>query len=145
MSRKKADLTVKVGEYQKDGQTKGKYENVGALMEDPQGREFLLFKRTFNPAGVPGSGDRDSILVSIFHPQDQGQGGGQQRPQGGGYAGGGGNYGGGYQNQNAGGSQNQRQQQPPPGQQNMNYGGGGNYQAPPPAAGQDNFDDDIPF
>lgn len=143
MSRKIGDLTVKVGEYQKDGQTKGKYENVGALMEGDDGRQFILFKRTFNPAGVPGSGDRDSVIVSIF--QNNGQG---QNPAGGGHYGQqGGGYGGVYQNQNAGGYQNQRQQPPPPGQpgqQRMNYGGG-SYQAPPPAAGQDNFDDDIPF
>jgi hypothetical protein len=146
VSRKIGDLTVKVGEYQKDGQTKGKYENIGALMAGDDGRQFLLLKRTFNPAGVAGTGDRDSIIVSIFQNDGQGQNqvGGQQRQQSGGYGGGSGYGGGGYQNQNVGGyGGNQRQQGPPQNQQNMNYGGGGNYQNPAPA--NDNFDDDIPF
>jgi hypothetical protein len=150
VSRKIGDLTVKVGEYQKDGQTKGKYENVGALMEGDDGRQFLLLKRTFNPAGVPGTGDRDSIIVSIFQNDGQGQnqgggsgyGGGQQRQQSGGYGAGG------YQIQNAGGyGGNQRQQGPPQGQQNMNYGGGGNYQnqAKDGFKDDDPYDDQIPF
>jgi hypothetical protein len=110
---------VKVGEYQKDGQTKGKYENVGALMEGDDGRQFLLLKRTFNSAGVPGTGDRDSIIVSIF--QNDGHGQGQNQ-------GGGSGYGGGQQRQQSGGY-------------GGGYGGGGNYQN----QAKDGFKDDDPY
>jgi hypothetical protein len=61
------DLAVVVGEYQKDGQTKKKYENVGAVMESQNG-PYILLKKTFNPAGVPG--DKESIILSMF-PVDQ--------------------------------------------------------------------------
>jgi len=141
---------VKVGEYQKEGQTKGRYENIGVVMEDDSGREFILLKRTFNPAGVPGSGDRDSIVVSIFNNDGPGQNqGGHDKPQAHySYNGGQSGYGGGgYQNQNSGGyGGNQRQQGPPQGQQNMNYGGG-NYQNQAKGGFKDDdpYDDQIPF
>lgn len=82
-TRKTYDLAVKVGEYQKDGQTKAKYENIGAIMEKDDGGKFLMIKRTFNPAGVPdfsGKGG-ESILISMFEPKDMGQGGGQSQHQ----------------------------------------------------------------
>lgn len=60
------DLAVKVGEYQKDGQTKNKYENVGVVIEGQNG-PYILLKKTFNPAGVPG--DKESIMVSMFPVQ----------------------------------------------------------------------------
>ena len=46
--------------------------------------QFLMLKRTFNPAGVPG--DRDTVLVSMFEPKQRD---GEQRQQGGGYGSGG--------------------------------------------------------
>lgn len=83
-TRKTYDLAVKVGEYQKDGQTKAKYENIGAIMEKDDGGKFLMIKRTFNPAGVPdfsGKGG-ESILISMFEPKDSNaQGGGQSQHQ----------------------------------------------------------------
>lgn len=61
------DLAVKVGEYQdRNGNTKGRYENIGAAMRNDNGT-FLMLKKTFNPAGVPGDGD--SVLVSCFEPK----------------------------------------------------------------------------
>lgn len=64
------DLAVKTGEYESNGQTKGRYENVGSVMRTDDGNQFLLLKRTFNPAGVLG--DRDTVLVSCFEPRAQG-------------------------------------------------------------------------
>ena len=87
MAIKKYDLAVKTGEYQdRDGNTKGRYENIGAIMENDNG-QFMMIKRTFSPAGVPT--DRDNILVSMFDPKprDNHQGNGQQGNQGG-YVGG---------------------------------------------------------
>jgi hypothetical protein len=71
---KKYDLSVKTGEYTDgQGQTKGRYMNIGVMMETDKG-PYILLNRTFNPAGVPGNNDRDNIIVSLFEPRDnQGQ------------------------------------------------------------------------
>ena len=63
------DLVVKVGSYQKDGQEKGRYENVGSLMENDKGK-FIFLKKTFNPAGL-NTDDRESIIVSMFEPKSR--------------------------------------------------------------------------
>lgn len=74
-SKKIRDIVVKVGEYQdrNTGETKGRFENVGALMQndDEAGSFFIMIKRTFNPAGVPKQDDRESILLSCYVPKDQ--------------------------------------------------------------------------
>lgn len=57
------DLAVKTGEYEKDGQTKGRYKNVGALWKNDNGH-FITLDKTFNPAGVDSDGDR--IFISCF-------------------------------------------------------------------------------
>lgn len=89
MAQKLYDLAVKTGEYVKNGETKNRYENIGAVMQNDNGK-FIMLKRTFNPAGV--NSDRDNILVSMFEPrqnnqQSQGQQDGYQSP--GGYGAGG--------------------------------------------------------
>lgn len=67
MPTKIRDLAVKTGEYRdRDGNTKGRYENVGVMMRGDDGGEFLLIKRTFNPAGVPNPDNRDTVSVSCF-------------------------------------------------------------------------------
>lgn len=76
------DLVVKVGEYQKNGQTKSRYKNIGAVFRNENG-QYMMLDKTFNPAGVPGNADRDNILVSMFEPRAQG--GGQGNQQSGGY------------------------------------------------------------
>ena len=83
-SKKIRDIVVKVGEYQdrNSGQTKGRFENVGALMESDNNGEismFIMLKRTFNPAGVPGQDGRESLLLSCYVPQDKREGGGGER------------------------------------------------------------------
>ena len=65
-AKKVKDIAVKTGEYQKDGQTKGRYENVGSIFKTDDGGTFILLKRTFNPAGVPNPEDRDTVLISVF-------------------------------------------------------------------------------
>lgn len=86
MSKKLYDLAVKTGEYTNaQGETKGRYQNVGAVMQNDDGGKFLMIARWFNPAGVPDLSGRggDSVLVSMFKPSD-GQGGGHGGGQGGG-------------------------------------------------------------
>lgn len=80
MAHKLYDLAVKTGEYTNaQGETKGRYENVGSVMQGDNG-QFVILKRTFNPAGVPNPDDKDSVLISCFEPQHSGQ---QQAPMGG--------------------------------------------------------------
>lgn len=68
--KKKYDLAVKVSEYtDRDGKTKGRYENVGAVMVGDNG-PFILMKKTFNPAGVATAEGKDSIIISCFEPKD---------------------------------------------------------------------------
>jgi len=68
------DLAVKVSEYTDgQGQTKGRYENVGSMMKGEDGGVFLIFKRTFNPAGVSNPDGRDSIMISCFELREEAQ------------------------------------------------------------------------
>lgn len=74
---KKYDLVVKTGEYtDRDGNTKARFKNVGIVMEGQNG-PYILLDRTFNPAGVPGQDNRESIIVSMYEPRDEG---GQRQP-----------------------------------------------------------------
>lgn len=92
MAKKLYDLAVKTGEYKnQSGETKGRWQNVGACMQSDDGSKFLMLNKWFNPAGVQdlsGKGG-ESILLSMFPPRDpnqqqqgQGQGQGQQQSQG---------------------------------------------------------------
>ena len=63
--KKMYDLAVKTGEYQKDGETKNRYQNIGSIMENDNG-QFMILDRTFNPAGVPNPDNKSSVLVSMF-------------------------------------------------------------------------------
>ena len=65
------DLAVKTGTYQKNGETKGRYTNVGSVMEGDNG-QFIILDRTFNPAGVPNPDNKSSVIVSMFAPREDG-------------------------------------------------------------------------
>lgn len=88
-NRKIRDVVVKVGEYtdHNTGETKGRFENVGALMRnDEDDSFFIMIRRTFNPAGVPNNDERGSILLSCYVPQDQREDKPKQDRSGGDYA-----------------------------------------------------------
>lgn len=71
MAQKIYDLAVKTGEYTNGkGETKSRYANIGAIMQKDDGGKFLMINRHFNPAGVPFREGSDSILVSMFEPND---------------------------------------------------------------------------
>lgn len=83
MAKKIRDVVVKVGEYQdrNTGETKARWKNVGALMQNEEDKSlFLMLERTFNPAGVPNPDGRESVLLSCFVPQERQESGGQQEP-----------------------------------------------------------------
>ena len=86
MAQKLRDIAVKTGEYQdrQSGQTKGRWQNVGALMKHDDGSEFIIMHRWFNPAGLPNPDNRDSVLLSCFKPNRQ-QSNGQPPANNGGY------------------------------------------------------------
>ena len=63
--KKVYDLAVKTGEYQKDGKTKNRYQNIGSIMENDND-QFMILDRTFNPAGVPNPDNKSSVIVSMF-------------------------------------------------------------------------------
>lgn len=75
MATKKYDVAVKTGSYEKDGETKGRYENVGSLMQNDDGGFFMIMKRTFNPAGLANPDNKDSIVLGLFQPKDKDFGG----------------------------------------------------------------------
>lgn len=83
MPRKMFDLAVKTGEYTTaSGETKGRWQNVGAVFEGDNGGMFVLMSKWFNPAGVPDLSGRnsESVMLSCFEPKAQEQHG-QQRQQ----------------------------------------------------------------
>lgn len=126
MAQKLRDIAVKTGEYQdrQSGQMKGRWQNVGALMKNDDGSEFIIMHRWFNPAGLPNPENRDSVVMSCFKPNRQ-QGNGQTPANNGGY------------------QQPPHNQNPPQGQ-SAQQGQSVPYGAPDPAQYND-FDDEIPF
>ena len=67
---KKYDIVAKVGTYTSNGETKGRFMNVGVMMEK-DGRPYILLNRTFNPAGLPNPDNKDNILLSLYEPKTQ--------------------------------------------------------------------------
>lgn len=76
-AHKTHDLAVVVGEFtdRQTGQTKKRYQNIGALMQGDNG-PFIMLAKWFNPAGVPDARGGESLLISCFEPR---QGNGQQQ------------------------------------------------------------------
>ena len=71
MTKKVYDLAVKTGTYtNRSGEEKGRWKNIGSVLQLDDGGKVLLIDRTFSPAGVPNPGDRDSVMVSMFPPKE---------------------------------------------------------------------------
>lgn len=68
------DLAVKTGTYRdQQGNEKGRWQNVGALMKGDDGGEFVILQRWFNPAGIANPQDRESVVLSCFPLKDKQQ------------------------------------------------------------------------
>ena len=79
MTHKTHDLAVKTGTYtDRQGNEKGRWQNVGSVLETNDGGRVILLNRTFNPAGVPNPEGRDTVMLSMFEPKDKDQ---QSAPQ----------------------------------------------------------------
>ena len=68
---KKYDIVATVGTYQKDGETKNRFKNVGVVMEK-DGKPFILLDRIFNPAGLPNHNNKSTVLLSLYESKDKG-------------------------------------------------------------------------
>lgn len=76
-------ICAKVETYQKDGQTKGKYVDIGVIMSNQNG-DFILLDPTVNLAGVlakqnvlaleENKPQNKNIMASIFDDDNQQQG-----------------------------------------------------------------------
>jgi hypothetical protein len=65
-ARKIRDIAVRTGQFTDpaSGAGRGRFQNVGALMQGEDGQMFILLQRWFNPAGI--ASDRETILLSCF-------------------------------------------------------------------------------
>ena len=70
---KKYDVVARVGSYtDANGQEKGRFENVGAVITNKNGGFNLLLKKTFNPAGLAEPGN-ESICLFLYEPEKKEQ------------------------------------------------------------------------
>lgn len=70
-ARKLYDLAVKTGSYtDREGKEKGRWQNIGSVLQMDDGGKVILLSRWFNPAGVPFKDGSDQIMVSMFPPKD---------------------------------------------------------------------------
>ena len=65
------DLAVVVGTYEKNGETKKRYQNIGALMSANDGGQYILLDPIVNLAAIPRADGRDRIMVSMFDVKDK--------------------------------------------------------------------------
>jgi hypothetical protein len=102
-----ADLVVKVGEYERNGERKSINKNIGTLMENDDGRQFVLIDSTVLTMElnyIANKDRREKMIVSVFPKRDEDSGEGQQRRSNGGGGSGNrtsGNGGGGGNSRNA--------------------------------------------
>ena len=69
VAKKLYDLAVATREYRdRDGNTRTNWLTVGVVMEKDDGGRFIILNRTFNPAGVPNTENRDTLILSMFKP-----------------------------------------------------------------------------
>ena len=85
-------LSAKVGEYEKDGETKGEYVQIGVILNNDNG-EFLLLDPSISLSGVlakqnalefkKGGQFRDNVMCGIYEEQQSSpqQSGGFGKPQ----------------------------------------------------------------
>ncbi len=90
MSKK---LIAKVGTYQKNGETKNEYDELGVMLDNDNG-PYLLLDPSINLAGVlmkqnimarlEGKQERTNVMISVFDSdqQNQQQNNNQQQNQG---------------------------------------------------------------
>jgi hypothetical protein len=72
-------LAVANGSYQKDGQEKTRWVNVGVIGVSQNGKEYMLIDPTINFAAFPREEGKDMVMVGIFEEQNNQSGGNNQK------------------------------------------------------------------
>lgn len=65
----KYNITTKIGTYEKNGETKGKYQTVGKVMEKDDGSRFIFIDPLFNFGAVNRDG-KDMVICSLMEPKN---------------------------------------------------------------------------
>ena len=70
MARKVKNLSVRTREYvDPQGNKKANWQNIGVVMENDQGKQFMLIDRWVNLAGLPdfsGKPNPSAVMVTMF-------------------------------------------------------------------------------
>ena len=69
MARKVKDLAIKSREYtDKEGNRKANWVNIGVVMENDDGKQFMLIDKWINFAGIPDfkNPNSTSVMVTMF-------------------------------------------------------------------------------
>lgn len=72
-------LAVANGSYQKDGQEKTRWVNVGVIGVSQSGKEYMLIDPTINFAAFPREEGKDMVMVGIFEEQNNQNSGNNQQ------------------------------------------------------------------
>ena len=75
-------LAVANGTYQKDGQEKTRWVNVGVIGVAQNGKEYMLIDPTINFAAFSREDGKDMVMVGMFEEQNNNQQPQQQQYQG---------------------------------------------------------------
>ena len=67
------DLCVATRTYKSNGQDKTNWENVGALLQNDEGKKFIMLKAHFNPAAIQRKEGSESIIISMFKSKQKQQ------------------------------------------------------------------------
>ena len=71
MTKKISDIKGRVGEYtNKEGATKGKWVDVGYVLELDKGGKMRCYYPWINLAGLPRKDGHDSVVLSEFEVND---------------------------------------------------------------------------
>ena len=74
MARKVKNLSVKTREYvDSEGNKKANWQNIGVVMENDQGKQFMLIDRWVNLGGLPdfsGKPNPSAVMVTMFDVDD---------------------------------------------------------------------------
>tara|TARA_R100001377_G_scaffold69476_1_gene44825 strand:+ start:1331 stop:1648 length:318 start_codon:yes stop_codon:yes gene_type:complete len=60
------DLVVTKGSYEKNGETKKKYETIGNVWKREDGSIYVTISRLFNPAGLPNPKNTDILFADLY-------------------------------------------------------------------------------
>ena len=69
MARKIKNLSVKTREYKdRDGNDKANWQNIGVIMENDHGKQFMLLDKFINLACIPDfkNPNSTSVMVTMF-------------------------------------------------------------------------------